>query len=160
MPDDLADGDDVVERHLRRYGFWPAAGDLDQVRAALARDATRVRDDEDDVSGDLMRLCCVQLFNAGVVSDALLIWDAKMANFDTACGLDIQFLCGAGLDETKAFLAAQADVPKATDALEYLLACEAARDFEDFTVAGWTARYARYFGLEQPPGRSAPAFPR
>lgn len=38
------DDGDVVERHLRQYGFRPAGDDLDQVRAVLTREAGRERD--------------------------------------------------------------------------------------------------------------------
>jgi len=118
------------------------------VRSALAEETVRERGEQGDGNAELMRLCCVQLFNVGLLDDVLLIWDAKMAGFDTVSGLDIQFLCGAGLPATKAFLTAHAQVPEAEDALEYLSACEASGDFEDFTVQAWAARYARYFGQE------------
>jgi hypothetical protein len=34
-----------------------------------------------------------------------LIGEAKTASMDADCSIDIQLLCGAGLDETKALLA-------------------------------------------------------
>jgi hypothetical protein len=47
----------------------------------------------------------LQLFSLGVAEDALLVWDAKQSSFDAGCGLDVQFLCGAGLAATKGYLA-------------------------------------------------------
>jgi hypothetical protein len=42
-----------------------------------------------------MKLCCAQLFNAGVLDDALLIWQAKEASWNTHNSIDVQLLCGA-----------------------------------------------------------------
>jgi hypothetical protein len=46
-----------------------------------------------------MKLCCVQLFNAGDLDDVLRVWAAKRASFDVGCSIDVQLLCGgcAGL---------------------------------------------------------------
>jgi hypothetical protein len=148
MLDSPLDHEDAVERHLRQYGLRPGGGELDQVRSVLAAETARESGEQGDGNAELMRLCCVQLFNAGLLDDVLLIWYAKMASFDTACGLDVQFLCGADLPKTKAFLTTQAQMPGTAEALEYLQECEAAGDFEDFTVEAWAARYARYFGQE------------
>jgi hypothetical protein len=49
----------------------------------------------------LTKLCCVQLFNAGVLDDVLLIWQAKEASWDAHNAIDVQLLRGAGLKETK-----------------------------------------------------------
>jgi hypothetical protein len=53
---------------------------------------------------ELMKLCCVQLFSAGLLQDVLLIWRAKVASMDADASIDVHLLCGAGLNETKAFL--------------------------------------------------------
>lgn len=118
------------------------------MRVLLEQETGRERAEQGCGNTELMRLCCVQLFNAGLLNDVLLIWRAKTASFDCACGLDIQLLCGAGLPKTKVFLAAQGQVPEAEAALEYLLTCEASGDFEGFAVDAWAASYARYFGDE------------
>lgn len=49
-----------------------------------------------------------------------------------------------GLAETKVFLSAQRS-EQARAALEWLLHCEAAGDFEDFCVAARSAWYATYY---------------
>ena len=49
-----------------------------------------------------IKTLCIQLFSAGIPSDALLIYRAKMSSFDAACYIDIQLVCGAALETTKA----------------------------------------------------------
>jgi hypothetical protein len=148
VSDSVGEPDDVVEQHLQRYGLHPAGENLEEVRALLVEETNRERGEQGCGNTELMRLCCVQLLNAGLLLDVALIWRAKTASFDCECGLDIQLLCGAGLAETKDFLAAQGQVPEAEAALERILACEEAGDFEGFAVDAWAAGYARYFGQE------------
>jgi hypothetical protein len=69
------------DESLRRYGLSPAAGDLDEVREILAVQAARERRHQGDGDTELMKLCCVQLFNAGFLTDALLIWHAKESSW-------------------------------------------------------------------------------
>ena len=63
------------------------------------------------MSEEMLRTLCIQLFSLGVAEDSLLIWDAKQSSFDAGCGLDVQFLCGAGLEATKEFLSGSASTP-------------------------------------------------
>ncbi len=118
------------DESLRRYGLRPSAVELDQIRDMLRAQTALQQDDQDT---ELMKLCCVQLFNAGQLSDVLTIWRAKESSWDAHCSIDIQLLCGAGLDATKAYLAADTTAA-ASDALRYLLDCEATGDFTDFSV--------------------------
>ncbi|MFC8431898.1 hypothetical protein [Streptomyces sp. NPDC057253] len=92
---------------------------------------------------ELMRLCCVQLFNTGVIDDVLLIWIAKTASMDAACSIDVQLLCGQGLAETKAYLSLLR-TPEAKAAQQRLLESEEAGDFEGFRVEEYSAQYADY----------------
>jgi hypothetical protein len=96
---------------------------------------------------DLALLCCVQLFSRGHLEDVLRIWDAKRSGFDLSCYLDVQLLCGAGLEPTKRFLSSQ-DGRIAADALQYLRECEQAGDFDEFSPDEYLAGYRRYFGVE------------
>jgi hypothetical protein len=48
--------------------------------------------------------CAFLLFLVGDPADIPLMWAAKQANMDTACGFDSQFLVGAGLDSTTEYL--------------------------------------------------------
>jgi hypothetical protein len=100
------------DESLRRYGLSPVAGDLDEVRGILAIQAARERRHQGDGDTELMKLCCVQLFNAGFLTDALLIWHAKESSWDAHCSIDVQLLCGAGLEETAAYLTADGEKTK------------------------------------------------
>jgi hypothetical protein len=75
----------------------------------------------------------------------LTIWDAEESSWDAHCSIDVQLLCGAGLQETKAYLATNSSEAAAAAALGYLLACETAGDFTDFSVQGQARWYAKYY---------------
>lgn len=132
---------------LQKYGLPVATEYRDAVRQLLEDEISRAYEDGDE-DQERRRLLCAQLFSIGNAEDCLLIWEAKAFSFDTMCGLDIQFLCGAGLEETKTFLQTSPD-PSAPDALEYLLGCETAGDFRDWTPQLWLVNYQNYFGVEQ-----------
>lgn len=88
-----------------------------------------------DTNGDSnepLKLLCVQLFTAGIPSDALLIYKAKTSSFDAACYIDVQLVCGAGLEATEGFLRSSGD-PEAKALLTELQDCEHAGDFDGFT---------------------------
>ncbi|MFJ9725409.1 hypothetical protein ACIRP3_21910 [Streptomyces sp. NPDC101209] len=131
------------DESLLRYGLHPAGANLDEVRGLLLAQTQL----EKRAQGELMKLCCVQLFNASVLEDVLLIWQAKTASMDADCAIDIQLLCGSGLARTKAYLSSRR-IPQAEAALQRLIRCEAAGDFEDFTTAGHSARYAAYYAAD------------
>lgn len=135
-----------VEESIRSFGLVPSDESLPQIRALLALEAEAERagrEREEDVA----LLCCVQLFSRGLLEDVLRIWDAKRSGMDLGCYLDVQFLCGAGLAETKRFLAAEPGAA-ASAALEYLEECESAGDFDEFSPASHLERYRAYFGRE------------
>ncbi|GII33502.1 hypothetical protein [Planotetraspora mira] len=127
------------DESLRRYGLSPAVEDLGQVRETLEAQAEQA-----DSDTELMKLCCVQLFNAGNLDDVLPIWRAKESSWDAHCSIDVQLLCGAGLEETKAYLATEKSAD-ASEALDYLLSCEATGDFLNFSVENRSRLYARYY---------------
>ncbi len=89
---------------LRRYGLHPVAEHLDQIRDLLTAQTELERQSQGYGDTEVMKLCCVQLFNAGVMSDVLTIWRAKSSSWDASCSIDVQLLCGGGLAETKAYL--------------------------------------------------------
>ncbi|MBV9380796.1 MAG: hypothetical protein JOY82_23070 [Streptosporangiaceae bacterium] len=132
------------DESLRRYGLHPAGRDLDQVREMLAVQAARERQAQGEGDTGLMKLCCVQLFNAADLTDVLLIWQAKESGWDARCSIDVQLLCGAGLHETIAYLAAEGS-PGAAAALSYLRECEVAGDFAGFSPAEWSRWYSTYY---------------
>ncbi len=91
-----------------------------------------------------MKLCCVQLFNAGIPDDVRTIWEAKESSWDAHCSIDVQLLCGAGLEQTKAYLAGlESDSDVA--ALAYVLKCEEAGDFDGFAVESQSNWYSEYY---------------
>src|SRR5215468_9287385 len=131
---------------LKRFGLVPADDALPEIRVLLAQEAAAEREGitrEDD----LTLLCCVQLFSRGLLEDVLRIWDAKQAGMDLGIMLDVQFLCGAGLDATKRFLASQHS-DSAREALEYIVRCEATGDFEKFSPQTHLQQYRHYFRAE------------
>ena len=129
---------------LQRYGLRPAGGDLDQVWEILREKTALERQEQGDGDPALMRLCCVQLSNVGFLDDVLAIWHAKESSWDAHCSIDVQLLCGAGLEQTKRHLAADGS-PSAREALDYLLQCEAAGDFTGFSVEGQSRRNSAYY---------------
>ncbi|MDB6024422.1 MAG: hypothetical protein JWM68_645 [Verrucomicrobiales bacterium] len=129
---------------LQKFGLPASPQHRDEIRRLLTEEIEREKQGE---SGEeMLRTLCVQLFSLGVPEDALLIWDAKQSSFDAGCGLDVQFLCGAGLAATREFLASSS-VPSASAALEYLTECEQTGDFADWTPQTSIEQHRRYYGL-------------
>ena len=121
---------DGVKAALARFGLPARQANRGAIIAALDEQITLEADEDGDPF--LMRLLCAQLFSLGWAEDTLRVWRAKSCNFDTHCGIDVQFLCGAGLEPTKAHLS-EIRGDDALEALNYLIKCEAAGDFEEFS---------------------------
>ena len=86
---------------------------------------------EHDSDGELFESlywCAFLLYRLGDVNDVALLWQAKSVSFDTWCGFDVQFLVGAGVEETIHHLRTKPD-PDSRAAMEYLLACKDAGGF-------------------------------
>lgn len=64
------------------------------------------------------------------VEDSLKIWEAKEIDFDTHCGMDIQLIPFAGVEETLEFLA-NSNSQLASDAYDYVKGCEEGGDFDE-----------------------------
>ena len=133
------------EEAIQQFGLPAQATHREVILHLLEKEIEREHQEIGDQ--ELLRTFCAQLFSIGRVEDSLIIWSAKACNFDTMCGLDVQFLCGAGLRRTKEYLA-DAPAPTAADALEYLGKCEQAGDFTEFTAAKWLAHARLYYGLD------------
>jgi hypothetical protein len=129
---------------LLRFGLTVSADDLPDIRAALTVETNKERESQGRGDTELMKLCCVQLFGYGDVEDALLIWRAKSASMDASCAVDVQLLCGAGLDATKAFLAGHGS-PDAERARARILDCEECGDFDEFSVERRMRDYEAYY---------------
>jgi hypothetical protein len=118
--------------------------DLGDIRALLTEHTERERRTQGEGDTELMKLCCVQLFNSGDIDDALLVWSAKGASFDAACSIDIELMLGHGLDATKTRLSAH-PAPDAAAALDRLRQLEAGGQFEGFSVDEHSAFYDTYY---------------
>lgn len=84
---------------LHRYGLRPVG----EVRGRRRVHIRLERQAQGDGDTELMKLGCVQLFNAGSLDDVLLIWMAKCVGMDADCSIHIQLLYGSGLAGTKAY---------------------------------------------------------
>jgi hypothetical protein len=132
------------EESLRRFGVHPAAEDLDAIRTLLVEHTERERRAQGEGDTELMKLCCVQLFNSGDLDDALLVWNAKQSSFDAACSIDAALMLGRGIGATMAHLAAD-PAPSAAAALGYLRELEALGELVDFDAAAVSAGFDRYY---------------
>jgi hypothetical protein len=131
--------DDEEDVLIERFGLDPAGPQLDEIRVLLAEQTALGM----SANTLVMRLLCVYLFDNGSLGDVMRIWRAKRSGWDSQFSVDVKLLCGAGLAETKAFLAASSD-ELAAEALEYLVKCENS-DFGGFTPAGYSAEQRAYY---------------
>jgi hypothetical protein len=127
---------------LVRFGLVPIEADLAEVRRLIE---SLIADDRRD-SNEPLKTLCIQLFSAGHPADALLIYKAKSSSFDAGCCIDIQLVCGAGLEPTKAFLRGSSEA-KAKELLALLQNTSSAGDFDDFTPEKQLNFYRHYYGL-------------
>jgi hypothetical protein len=111
----------MVKERLEEFGLVPTDEALPRIRALLTQAVKKVKS---EFSYDyLVLLHCVQLFNRGLVEDALLIWNAKHSGFghsDASDAIDNQLLCGAGLEPTRQFLASRQADKAAVEALAFI----------------------------------------
>ncbi len=102
---------------LEQFGLVPKPDELPTIRRLLAEETEQTRKHNGNVP--LLRLFCIQLFAHGKVDDIFLIWRAKRSNFDAGCGIEVELLCGAGMDATKGYLSKQ-ESQEAVEILKYL----------------------------------------
>ncbi|MBX7184073.1 MAG: hypothetical protein K1Y01_02915 [Vicinamibacteria bacterium] len=93
---------------LARFGAHPAPESRPAVRALLDELTASESGCQGDASTEAMRLCCIHLFAAGEPADGLVVGRAKTAGMDADASIDVQLLCGAGVEATRAFLRAEA----------------------------------------------------
>ncbi|RYD61341.1 MAG: hypothetical protein EOP83_17260 [Verrucomicrobiaceae bacterium] len=132
--------DDAIER----FGLPAAKEDRLEVISLLDGELAKLPAGEADES--LIKCLAAQLFSIGEVEDSLRIWQAKSASFDLMCGLKVQFLCDAGIEQTREYLAGHAS-EGAKEALKYLDECIAADDFAGWSPEQWLERTRRYYGM-------------
>ncbi|QJE96450.1 hypothetical protein [Luteolibacter luteus] len=133
---------------LERFGLPAGPGHREALLVLLDEERNKAAQDKADHDGDpdLLRCLCAQLVSIGDVRDSLPIWRAKSASFNLMSGLDVQFLCGAGVDATRDYLGS-IGTEESGKALEYLDQCVAAGDFDAWTPDQCVSSYRRYFGL-------------
>lgn len=132
--------DEQIEEQLERYSLTPDAKYAVEIREVIYKEIAN--DERED--NEILKVCCMQLFYIGDVKDSLLIWDAKKSDWDAYAYLDIQYTCGAGLQETKDFLVEQ-NTSESKDLLDYLLSCEKSGNFDGFSVESQINEHHRYF---------------
>jgi hypothetical protein len=111
---------DRAAEHFQRFGLRPTSDALPEIRTALERETARGMDHQDT---EFLNVCCLQLFAAGRLEDVLLIWQAKESSWNAHGAIDVAFLCGAGLLQTKAYLEQQ-ECEAANKAFQYIEKCE------------------------------------
>lgn len=131
---------DQMEQVLHTYGLSPESEQVDVIRRLLVEECANT-DREDH---EYMRLLCTQLFSIGQIEDTRLIWQAKRLSMDAFFMIDVQLLCGAGLEATQWYLV-EMDEELAVAELAYLEKCEAAGDFENFSKEAWMKQAALYY---------------
>lgn len=87
--------------------------------------------------------CGLLIYQLGITEDIIALWRAKNLNFDTACGFDVQFLVGGGVEETLDYLD-RADQPDGKQAASYLTKCAEVGDFDNLDL--WRESRIAYFG--------------
>jgi carboxylesterase type B len=130
------------EETLARFGLPADIADRAAIQAAFIAELAR-----SEMDHELILCLAVQLFSIGDVSDSLLIWQAKRRNMDLGWSIDVQLLCGAGVEATRSFLSASQDA-RASQALDHLESCIADGDFENWTAADWISGYQSYYDLD------------
>lgn len=129
-----------LEQVIETYGLTPQIEHLQTIRTLLQEECANTgREDH-----EYMRLLCMQLFSLGQIEDTRLIWQAKRLSMDSFVMIDVQLLCGAGLEQTKLYLL-DIDEEEATAELAYLEKCESAGDFEDFSKEEWIEQAKLYY---------------
>jgi uncharacterized protein (UPF0335 family) len=83
-----------------------------------------------EMSAEDLMIACYVLGLHNNIEDCLKIWDAKSADFDTYCGLDIQLIAFAGVNETINFLKMQT-TEEGEKAFYYVSECNNSGDFDD-----------------------------
>jgi len=131
------------ERIYRELHSGPTREDRNLLLRMLNLEAKYRSDDSNDGEHfENLYWCGLLLHQVMAPEDALPMWSAKHVNFDTGCGFDIQFLVGAGVDETLLFLRGVGDT-SASKAADYIDECREAGDFDD--LPSWLEDRIRYF---------------
>jgi len=88
---------------------------------------------------ELIYWCGLLLYLVGDPADAPLMWNAKRIDFDIGCCFDLQFLVGAGVDETLKYLEDLGE----NETADYIKTCRSSGDFAD--LPRWERFRIHYF---------------
>jgi hypothetical protein len=126
---------------VRRY--HPQLIDLFRRELDWRRHAERdpnFKDDDPELGAfENLYWCGLLLYFAGDPEDVPLMWEAKHISMDTGCSFDVQFLVGAGVEQTLDYLRRNDLHSIAT----YVEKCKGSGDFDDLTK--WEGFRINYF---------------
>lgn len=112
IDEDFYEGFDENEKRaeevIRKYGLIPSVENRKEIKELLEYEINNYIEG----SSEYLRVLCGMLFCIGNVEDNVLIWQAKMINFDVGCMIDIEFLFGAGIKETLDYIAGKEELAK------------------------------------------------
>lgn len=123
------------------YGLEPDKRHRESIRQLLQQET----ENEEAEDNEVLKLLCVMLFAIGNVQDTELIWQAKRKNQDTGSYIDVQLLCGAGVEKTIAYLEKRGG-EQARKQLLYIEQCQPV-DLVDFSKDQWLSGYIAYYGV-------------
>ena len=133
---------------LAMFGMPADIAVLPRIKVLLRALAEKERSAQGAGDTELMKLLCVHLFWHGNVEDSVLVWEAKSSSMDADGSIDIQLICGAGLDVTSGFLRRQG-TREALDALQRLEDSVASGDFESFSLDDYRTFWTDYYADEE-----------
>lgn len=134
----------TIEQWLTQFRVRIDENNISTIRAALASATKAELSSQGDGDTELMRLCALQLFGVGHTEDTTLIWRAKTSSMDADASIDIQLLCGAGLEATKEHLNGLG-TQESNEILRRLESSEAAGDFAGFSVDAFFEENEEYY---------------
>jgi hypothetical protein len=129
---------EVVKRYHRQLL------DLFRLEMAYRRQDKPAEGDEDSDYFEHLYWCGLLLYLVGDPADSPLMWEARNISMDTACGFDVQFLVGVGVEETIKYLEEHAE----TAAADYIKITKSCGDFDD--LQGWEEFGIHYYYPERP----------
>lgn len=133
---------DKVNMVVNLYGIVPCKSNINEIRNLLSEEISNQNSEDHE----LLKTFCIQLFAIGCVEDTLLIWSAKRKDFDAGCYIDVQLLCGAGVEETVSYLN-ESNSLELREELDYLQKCIIEGDFNEFSRDSILDFYRGYYGL-------------
>ncbi|MBL8678639.1 MAG: hypothetical protein JNK05_05715 [Myxococcales bacterium] len=143
----------TVDEWLCDPGYELDERGLSRARERLAALAAAEREDPGCCDAAIVRLICAQLFSVGELSDVLRIATARAASDATRAAVELELLCGAGLDATMSWLEASTD-PIARDALGELRSARRAGGFDHVSREDVRSRHrARWLSKERGPDK-------